>query len=253
MVTENTIRASRGRILPRGRAFTLVDVVVSITVIGVLIGILLPSLASVHETARRTVCSSNLRQIGLGVASFADQNGGRVPSSVFKQSGSTSLQDMVTIRLSSTHPAVRSKAQWDGLGLLHEGDYLRGPKVYYCPSHHGDHHFRQYAPEWGMDSQTELVGNYQYRGSGRDGVRDLYRITPSRTALVSDGMRTQSDFNHQVGANILRADLSTGWIDDRVSLGVASLYAMSANEDEPISSVQMDEAWRRLDEADSRR
>jgi hypothetical protein len=108
-----------------------------------------------------------------------------------------------------------------------------------------------YAPEWGDAAQTELVSNYQYRGSGRDGVRDLYRITPSRTSLVADGLRTQSDFNHNVGANILRADLSTGWVDDRVGLGVTSLYSLSSGDDAPISSLQMDEAWRRLDEADA--
>jgi Tfp pilus assembly protein PilE len=253
VVTENRHRTHRGTGVPRGRAFTLVDVIVSITVIGVLIGILLPSLASVHETARRTVCTSNLRQVGLGVASFADQNGGRVPTSVFKQGAQQNSQEMMILRLSASHPASRSKATWDGLGILHEGEYLRGPKVYYCPSHHGDNHFREFAQEWGIDAQTELVGNYQYRGSGRDGVRDLYRITPSRTALVSDGMRTLSDFNHMVGANILRADLSTGWVDDRVGLGVTSLYSMAASEDDPISSGQMDEAWRRLDEADAHR
>jgi prepilin-type N-terminal cleavage/methylation domain-containing protein len=255
VATENRaqqIRARSASLGPR-RGFSLIDVLVSMTVIGVLIGILLPSLASVHETARRTVCTSNLRQIGFGVASFADENGGRLPSSVFKQGGSMSVQDMMTLRIASTHPAARSKAQWDGLGILHEGEYLRGPKVYYCPSHHGEHHFRVYAPEWGERAQTELVSNYQYRGSGRDGVRDLYRITPSRTALVSDGMRTQNDFNHNIGANILRADLSTGWIDDRVGLGVTMLYSLGAGSDAPISSGQMDEAWRRLDEADAAR
>ena len=255
MATENRIQRDGSVAVPlrTPRAFTLIDVLVSMTVIGVLIGILLPSLATVHETARRTVCTSNLRQIGFGVASFADQNGGRLPPSVFKQGGSMSVQDMLTLRIAATHPAARSKAQWDGLGILHEGEYLRGPRVYYCPSHHGDHHFRLYAPQWGESDQTELVSNYQYRGSGRDGVRDLYRITPSRTALVADGMRTQSDFNHNIGANILRADLSTGWVDDRIGLGVTSLYSLGDGGDAPISSWQMDEAWRRLDEADSAR
>lgn len=255
MATENRIpQVTPHAAKHRSRcAFTIIDVLVSMTVIGVLIGILLPSLASVHETARRTVCTSNLRQIGFGVASFADQNGGRLPYSVFKQGGSMSVQDMMTLRIAATHPAARSKAQWDSLGLLHEGEYLRGPKVYYCPSHHGEHHFRVYSQEWGLSDQSELVSNYQYRGSGRDGVRDLYRITPSRTALVSDGMRSQNDFNHNIGTNILRADLSTGWIDDRIGLGVTMLYSLGAGSDAPITSGQMDEAWRRLDEADAAR
>lgn len=236
------------RARPSGvRAFTAVDLLVSITVIAVLIGILLPSLATVHETARRTVCKSNLRQIGFGIASFADERGGRLPSSVFKQNGD--VQEMMTLRLQADRGAGRPLAQWDGLGLLHQGAFLLGPKVYYCPSHHGENAFSVYAQGWSDESQDLLVGNYQYRGTGRDGMMDLFRITPARTALVSDGMRTRNDYNHIVGANILRADLSTTWVDDRSGSGVSSMYALS-DPDAPVDSRNIDHAWQLLDEPD---
>lgn len=230
----------------RSRAFTLIDVLVSMSVIAVLIGILLPSLATVHETARRTVCSSNLRQIGLGVASFADERGGRIPGSVFKpdSQGGGDTQEMMVLRLANSN-----SPQWDGLGHLHRLGYLLGPKVYYCPSHHGENPFSEYALQWTDQARTRLVGNYQYRGSSRDGIRDFFRITPTRAALVSDGMRTKRDYNHVVGTNVLRVDLSTTWVDDRTNSGVSSLYVSARGEDQPMMSETMDEAWRRLDDA----
>jgi competence protein ComGC len=233
----------------RRRAFTLIDLLVSMMVIAVLVGILLPSLANVHEAARRTVCASNLRQIGFGVASFADERGGRLPPSQYKNRGIS--EEMMTLRIGADANAGRPLAQWDGLGLLHAGGFLLGPKVYYCPSHHGTHPFQVYVDSWRDESQDFVVGNYQYRGMGRDGVSDLFRITPSRTALVSDGLRTLNDYNHVIGANVLRADLSTAWVDDRsTNTGVRSLLVSTGLPDEAISSTLMDTAWRRLDEAD---
>jgi prepilin-type N-terminal cleavage/methylation domain-containing protein/prepilin-type processing-associated H-X9-DG protein len=56
------------------RAFTLVELLVVISVIGLLMGILVPALGKARKTANRTYCKANLRQIGVAIRSYLDDN-----------------------------------------------------------------------------------------------------------------------------------------------------------------------------------
>jgi prepilin-type N-terminal cleavage/methylation domain-containing protein/prepilin-type processing-associated H-X9-DG protein len=74
----------------RGRqGFTLIELLVVISIIGILVGLLLPAIQSAREAGRRVKCQSNMRNIVLGILNYVSTNNVFPPSGMFGEDSTT--------------------------------------------------------------------------------------------------------------------------------------------------------------------
>jgi general secretion pathway protein G len=64
---------------PRRAAFTLIELLTVIAIIGILAALVIPTVGAVRTQARQAECISNLRQIGVAITAFADAHRGAFP------------------------------------------------------------------------------------------------------------------------------------------------------------------------------
>ncbi len=90
--------------MSRKAAFTLVELLVVISIIALLISILVPTLAMARELMKDLVCLNNLHIMGIGIHTYAATYEGRVPPYVYKDEktsgsaySSSAIGDMVPV------------------------------------------------------------------------------------------------------------------------------------------------------------
>jgi prepilin-type N-terminal cleavage/methylation domain-containing protein/prepilin-type processing-associated H-X9-DG protein len=98
----------------RSRGFTLIELLIVVGIIGILIGLLMPTISGVRESARRTQCSANLRNLGAAMIAYGADNDRKVPM----------------------HPGAGNNWLWD-IPLPTRDAVLKAGAVrnsFYCPS-----------------------------------------------------------------------------------------------------------------------
>jgi prepilin-type N-terminal cleavage/methylation domain-containing protein/prepilin-type processing-associated H-X9-DG protein len=148
----------------RRRGFTLIELLVVIAIIAILAAILFPVFAKAREKARQSSCLSNIKQIGLGVLAYAQDNDEALPNSYNWVYGG------------SNWPIIK----WDPPLV----PYVKSLQIFVCPS--------DKAPE--VEQGFGAAGNISYsanslimpagRGLYDNAIGDITR--PSETIMVTD-------------------------------------------------------------------
>jgi prepilin-type N-terminal cleavage/methylation domain-containing protein len=126
---------SPGRRTPKSRGFTLIELLVVIAIIAILASLLLPTLAQSKEEARRAKCKSNLRQLGIALILYCQDNE-ETPMSTYSPSlmRDLLLPSVISVRASKeSYYNVESMAPYiPGIRVTFEDVAVSG--LWWCPS-----------------------------------------------------------------------------------------------------------------------
>ena len=169
----------------RKKGFTLVEILVVVSIIALLMAILVPAVAVTHRQSRRILCLSNLKQLSLAAQIYADNNDDYYPLAYIMK----------------VDAGVGTMWDWDFLTIIKDGKVEKvpgllwqgntNPKILQCPSYRGR--------AWGDDPYTGYNYNRSYIGGCAgmlDGVIVPFTVVmsvknhnvkgPSTTAIFGD-------------------------------------------------------------------
>ncbi|EIP97168.1 prepilin-type N-terminal cleavage/methylation domain-containing protein [Opitutaceae bacterium TAV1] len=211
---QTPLRFARRRLRREVRhspAFTLIELLTVIVIIGILAAILIPVVSRVRESARKAQCISNLRQNGVAFLAFAMEHKDTLPLSCDYGS-----HDFLCGR--TPDPTDKTYCGWfHGIKpYLTSNGKLDGKAVLACKV------FEKDIPDGEVDSSRHNYSGYSYNKSGcgyqSSGTKHMKKLTdmaaPSRTPILFETKYSKGNpydpgsfaFRHGNVANILMVD-----------------------------------------------
>lgn len=234
----------------RRRGFTLVELLVVIAIIGVLVALLLPAVQAARESARRTSCTNNMKQLGLALLNYesakrvlpAGQYAPYDDSVAYRHGNCFSVQSQILPFIEQE--AFRRAFNFD-LDVYEDPNYtaaLNVPSLMLCPS---DPQQGDPANNLHWASYRANVGSWSHLPGGWDGVfgaidvkAGIQPLPALRLAKIVDGASNTVALSE--GANGLQG----GENDTQPADPIADCFSLGANPfpsgggNQPLSKIR---------------
>jgi prepilin-type N-terminal cleavage/methylation domain-containing protein len=157
-------------------AFTLVELLVVIGIIGILMAMLMPAIQSAREAGRKSACMNNARQIGLGVETYVTSKGQRLPPSyVSSPKASFHKQLLPFIEETAINNQYDHKKNWDD--PVNANVIKAIIPIFVCPT----------VPEQGRTGAADYGVNAQILKTSFPALESYYKTTIPASSTDKNG------------------------------------------------------------------